>query len=139
MNPAAHYILSKPEPFKSILLQLQLLVEHTVPEAELLYKWHLPFYYLNGKMFCFLNFRKRFVDLSFIYGNELIDQDKHFSIFCIIQNFNYTRKFHHKFLSELFPFFVITCSNIGLFNLDDLIFVSTGTKCSILWPSRGPK
>ncbi|HCQ78295.1 MAG TPA: 2-dehydro-3-deoxyphosphooctonate aldolase, partial [Leeuwenhoekiella sp.] len=52
MNPGAHYILSKPEPFKSILLQLQLLVEHTVPEAELLYKWHLPFYYLNGKMFC---------------------------------------------------------------------------------------
>ena len=77
MNPGAHYILSKPEPFKSILLQLQLLVEHTVPEAELLYKWHLPFYYLNGKMFCFLNFRKRFVDLSFIYGNELIDPEKH--------------------------------------------------------------
>lgn len=77
MKPAEAYILSKPEPFKSVLLELQVLIAHTAPEAELLYKWNLPFYYLNGKMFCFLNFRKRFVDLSFIYGNELIDQDKH--------------------------------------------------------------
>ena len=73
MNPAENYILTKPEPFRSILLELQILVEHHVPEAELLYKWHLPFYYLNGTMFCFLNLRKTFVELSFPKGILLHD------------------------------------------------------------------
>ncbi|RXG29946.1 DUF1801 domain-containing protein [Leeuwenhoekiella marinoflava] len=73
MNPAEAYILSKPEPFKSLLLELQMLVESTIPEAQLLFKWHLPFYYLNGKMFCFLNFRKNFVELSFPKGILLND------------------------------------------------------------------
>jgi len=77
MKPAATYILSQPEPFKSILLELQVLIEHSAPEAQLLFKWHLPFYYLEGKMFCFLNFRKRFVDLSFVYGTDLSDPDQH--------------------------------------------------------------
>ncbi|WP_405328874.1 DUF1801 domain-containing protein [Leeuwenhoekiella sp. LLG6367-2.1] len=73
MNPAENYILLKPEPYRSFLLDLQVLIEHTVPEAVLLYKWHLPFYYLNGKMFCFLNFRKTFVELSFPKGVLLDD------------------------------------------------------------------
>ena len=77
MNPAELYILNTPLPFKNILMELQVIIEHTAPEAELLYKWHLPFYYLNGKMFCFLNFRKRFVDLSFVYGTDLDDPDNH--------------------------------------------------------------
>ena len=77
MKPAEAYILSKPEPFKSVLLELQVLIAHTAPEAELLHKWNLPFYYLNGKMFCFLNFRKRFVDLSFVYGTDLKDPNGH--------------------------------------------------------------
>ena len=77
MKPAEAYILSKPEPFKSVLLELQVLIAHTAPEAELLHKWNLPFYYLNGKMFCFLNFRKRFVDLSFVYGTDLNDPNGH--------------------------------------------------------------
>ncbi len=77
MKPAEAYILSKPEPFRSILLELLVIVEHAAPEAELLYKWNLPFYYLNGKMFCFFNFRKRFVDLSFVFGTDLNDPDQH--------------------------------------------------------------
>ena len=76
MNPAENYILLKPEPYRSLLLDLQVLIEHTVPEAVLLYKWHLPFYYLNGKMFCFLNFRKTFVELSFPKG-VLLDDHNH--------------------------------------------------------------
>ncbi|MFD2826634.1 DUF1801 domain-containing protein [Leeuwenhoekiella polynyae] len=73
MNPAENYILKTPQPYRDILLQLQVLIEHSVPEAQLLYKWHLPFYYLNGKMFCFLNFRKSFVELSFPKGVDLDD------------------------------------------------------------------
>ncbi|MAW94123.1 MULTISPECIES: DUF1801 domain-containing protein [unclassified Leeuwenhoekiella] len=77
MNPAENYILKTPQPYCAILLELQVLIEHSAPEAQLLFKWHLPFYYLDGKMFCFLNFRKRFVDLSFVYGTDLNDPDQH--------------------------------------------------------------
>jgi len=68
MNPAENYILSKPEPWRSILIELRAVILQTVPEVEEAYKWHLPFYSLNGKMFCFLNFRKHFVDVGIPYG-----------------------------------------------------------------------
>ena len=76
MNPAESYILKTPEPFREILLHLKTLIEYSVPEAQLLYKWHLPFYYLNSSMFCFLNYRKTFVELSIPKGIELPDRDK---------------------------------------------------------------
>ena len=68
MNPAEEYILSKPEPWRSILLELQAIIKHTIPDVSEQYKWRLPFYSLNGKMFCFLNFRKKFVDVGFVNG-----------------------------------------------------------------------
>lgn len=76
MNPAEDYILSKPEPFRSMLIELQAIIKHTIPEVEEAFKWHLPFYSLNGKMFCFLNFRKTFVDVGFPWGIHIsIHQD----------------------------------------------------------------
>jgi len=71
MNPVDNYILSKPEPWRSMLIELQAVIKHTVPEVEEAYKWRLPFYSLNGKMFCFLNFRKSFVDVGFPWGVRL--------------------------------------------------------------------
>ncbi len=68
MNPAEDYIISKPEPWRSMLIELQALIKQTVPEVEEAFKWHLPFYSLNNKMFCFLNFRKTFVDVGFPWG-----------------------------------------------------------------------
>ncbi|MCB0373891.1 MAG: DUF1801 domain-containing protein [Muricauda sp.] len=67
MNPAEDYILNQEEPFKSILLQLQVLVETTVPKVELKFKYRLPFYYLNGKPFCYFNVsrKKGYVDVGF--------------------------------------------------------------------------
>ena len=67
MNPAEAYILDQEEPFKNILLHLQVLVETTVPTVDLRYKYRLPFYYLNGKPFCYFNVsRKRgYVDVGF--------------------------------------------------------------------------
>jgi len=51
---------------------LKSLIEYAAPEAQLKYKWHLPFYYVGEKsMFCFLNFRKNFVDLGIPKGIEL--------------------------------------------------------------------
>ncbi len=65
MNPAEEYIIRKPEPFRAILLYLQQLVEKTVPGLELKFKYKIPFYYQEGKPFCYLNQSKDYVDLGF--------------------------------------------------------------------------
>ena len=65
MNPVEEYILQQPEPFKSMLLQLQVVIENTIPEVELLYKYRIPFYYIAGKPFCYLNVTKGYVDVGF--------------------------------------------------------------------------
>ncbi len=65
MNPAEDYIIRQPEPFRSILLHLQSLIEHTVPDADLKFKYRIPFYYIEGRPFCYLNQSKDYVDLGF--------------------------------------------------------------------------
>lgn len=68
MNPAEDYIVSKPEPWRTILMELHAIIKHTIPQVEEQYKWHLPFYSVHGKMCCFLNFRKTCVDVGFPSG-----------------------------------------------------------------------
>ena len=68
MNPAEAYILKQAEPYRTILLQLQSLIEQAVPEAVLKYKYRIPFYYLEGKPYCYLNQSKDYVDLGFYRG-----------------------------------------------------------------------
>ena len=65
MNPAENYILSQPEPYRSILLHLQSVIEQTVPEVDLKFKYKIPFYYLQGRPYCYLNQSKNYVDLGF--------------------------------------------------------------------------
>lgn len=65
MNPAEHYILTKPEPFRSMLLEVQVLIEQTLFDHELLYKWKLPIYYSDGCPICYLNVTKGYVDVCF--------------------------------------------------------------------------
>ena len=72
MKPAEQYILDQTEPAKSILLHLQLIIEATLPSAVLLYKYKIPFYYIDGKQpFCYLNHTKGYVDLAFWHGAHL--------------------------------------------------------------------
>jgi len=73
VNPAESYIVNQPELFREILLYLQLVVERTIPELELKYKYKIPFYYLNGKPFCYFNasHKKEFVDVGFCIGNRI--------------------------------------------------------------------
>ena len=71
MNPAEVYILKQEEPFRSILLQLQSVILAIAPQAELLYKWRIPFYYCNGIPLCYLNKSKDYVDLVFWHGKQL--------------------------------------------------------------------
>ena len=65
MNPAENYILSQSEPYRSILLHLQSVIEQTVPEVDLKFKYRIPFYYLEGRPYCYLNQSKNYVDLGF--------------------------------------------------------------------------
>ncbi|MFY7669812.1 DUF1801 domain-containing protein [Tenacibaculum sp. MEBiC06402] len=71
MKPAEEFILRQEEPYKSILLQLQILIEQNFPEVELQYKWKIPFYVKDGSPFCYLNPSKKkgYVDVGF-YGNN---------------------------------------------------------------------
>ena len=67
MKPAEEYILNQSEPFRSILLHLQMLIEHNFPKVDLQFKWNIPFYYLENKPFCYLNTSKKkgYVDVAF--------------------------------------------------------------------------
>ena len=65
MNPAEEYIVKQPEPYRSILMHLQLVIEYTITDVELKYKYKIPFYYINGKPFCYLNQSKDYVDVGF--------------------------------------------------------------------------
>ncbi|WP_378183296.1 DUF1801 domain-containing protein [Aquimarina sp. SS2-1] len=65
MKPAEEYILNQPEPFKTMLLHLQVIIEATLPEAELLFKWKVPFYYVGKSPVCYLNVTKGYVDVGF--------------------------------------------------------------------------
>ena len=78
MNPAEAYILKQNEPYKTILLQLQSIVEAIIPNYELLYKWGIPFYYSNAIPICFLNQSKDYVDLAFWHYNKMEKFTEHF-------------------------------------------------------------
>ena len=67
MKPAEEYILTRPEPFKSMLLHLQLLIETSYPTVEMRFKWKIPVYYIDNNPFCYLNasLKKGFVDVCF--------------------------------------------------------------------------
>ncbi len=67
MKPTEAYILKQPEPFKSILLHLQVLIENNFQDLELKYKWKIPVYYINGYQLCYINasYKKGFVDVGF--------------------------------------------------------------------------
>lgn len=77
MNPAEEYILNKAEPFRSILLHLQSIIEMTVPEVDLKYKYRIPFYYIDGKPFAYLNQSKDYVDLGFWNAAQLTKNLEH--------------------------------------------------------------
>ena len=67
MRPAEKYMLDQPEPYRSIVLYLQMMIESTLPDIELKYKWKLPCFYIGTSPICYINVshKKHFVDLGF--------------------------------------------------------------------------
>lgn len=78
MKPAENYIINKQEPYQSILLHLQAIIESMVPNAKMLYKWRIPFYYFNDIPLCFLNQSKDYVDLGFWHVDKLTEYRAYF-------------------------------------------------------------
>ncbi|MCA0151637.1 DUF1801 domain-containing protein [Winogradskyella vincentii] len=78
MNPAETYILKQEEPYRSILLQLQAIVEAILPKPELHFKWRIPFYYNGSLPICYLNKSKDYVDLAFWHGEKLDKYREHY-------------------------------------------------------------
>lgn len=81
MKPAEVYILNLEEPFKSIVIHLQLIIEQQFPEVELQFKWKIPFYVKDGSPFCYLNPSKKkgYVDVGF-YGDHKFEKYNEFLI-----------------------------------------------------------
>lgn len=74
MKPAETYIINQPEPYKSILLQLQVIIESVLQaNYKLEYKWKIPVYDYKGVYFCYLNasHKNKFVDVGFVKGYKL--------------------------------------------------------------------
>lgn len=99
MNPAEDYILNQPEPYRSMLMHLQLLIEHNIPEAELKYKYKIPFYYIFGKPFCYFNssHKKQFVDVGFWKGDQIQIHEKHH----VIENRKMIISLRYKSLNDI--------------------------------------
>ena len=99
MKPAEEYILNQPEPFKSILMHLQILIETSFPNVDLQFKWKIPFYYLDDKPLCYLNSSKKkgFVDVGF-YTNKDLEK---FNELVISDNRKVVKSLRYKKLDEI--------------------------------------
>ena len=98
MNPAETYILKQPEPYKSILLHLQVLAEHALPEAELFYKWRIPCYYIGRTPICYLNQSKDYVDVGIWHSAHL---SKKWDKVLISENRKVVKSLRYKTLADI--------------------------------------
>ena len=105
MNPAEAHILKQPEPFKSIFMHLQVLIEHTLPEADLLYKWRMPCYYIDKRPICYINKSKDYVDVGFWHSAHL---SKKWDTYLISENRKVVKSLRYKTLEDI----------------DDVVFIS---------------
>jgi len=85
MNPAENYIFNQPEPYKGILMHLHMMIETTLPDIEMKFKWNIPCFYIGKSPICYLNanHKKKFVDIAFWNSahltkhlNELISENR---------------------------------------------------------------
>jgi len=79
MNPAEEYIFNQPEPYRSILMHVQAVIEHTIPDVELKYKWRIPCFYVGKRPICYLNasHKNEFVDVAFWHSAYITKYTEH--------------------------------------------------------------
>ncbi|WP_040756876.1 DUF1801 domain-containing protein [Winogradskyella psychrotolerans] len=105
MNPAEAHILNQPEPFKSIFMHLQVLIEHTLPNTDLLYKWRMPCYYMDKRPMCYINKTKDYVDVGFWHSAHL---SKKWDAYLVSEKRKVVKSLRYKTLDDI----------------DDAIFIS---------------
>lgn len=73
MNPAEEYILSREEPYRSILLHIKAVIEMVIPEVDMKYKWNIPCFYAGKQPICYLNasYKGKYVDVAFWNSSHL--------------------------------------------------------------------
>lgn len=86
-------------------MHLQVLIEHTLPEAVLLYKWRIPCYYINKRPICYLNQSKDYIDVGFWHSAHL---SKQWDDYLITEKRKVVKSLRYKFPEDI----------------DDAIFIS---------------
>ncbi|GGW71601.1 uncharacterized protein DUF1801 [Winogradskyella epiphytica] len=74
MNPAEEHILKQIEPYKSIMMHVQVLMKHVLPAADLLYKWRMPCFYIAKRPICYIHQSKDYVDVGFWHSAHLTEK-----------------------------------------------------------------
>jgi len=97
MKPAEEYILNQSDFFKSLLLHLQVVIENTVPKAVLLFKWKVPFYYVDKAPICYLNVTKGYVDVGFWGAQYFTEYTEHL----VSDKRKYVKSLRYRSLSEI--------------------------------------
>lgn len=94
MNPAEEYILSREEPYRSILLHIKAVIESVIPGVDMKYKWGIPCFYAQKRPICYLNasYKGKFVDIAFWNSAHLT---KHVELMYsekrkVVKSFRYT-------------------------------------------------
>lgn len=97
MNPAEDYILKQDEPFRSILMHVQVVIEHTLPEADLKYKWKIPCYYIGKRPICYLNKSKDYIDVGFWHSAHL----EKYATCLVTENRKVVKSLRYKILDDV--------------------------------------
>jgi hypothetical protein len=67
------YILKQPENYRNIIFHIIAVVQNTIPDITLEYKWAVPYFYYKKKPLCYLNASHKygFIDVGFAKGFQL--------------------------------------------------------------------
>ena len=98
MKPAEVYIVNQDEPFRSILMHLQVTIEHTLPDSELKYKWRIPCYYMGKRPLCYLNKTKDYVDVGFWHSAHL---SKKWDAYLVSENRKIVKSLRYRSLEDI--------------------------------------
>ncbi|MEM8928533.1 MAG: DUF1801 domain-containing protein [Bacteroidota bacterium] len=99
MNPAEEYILSREEPYRSMLLHLKAVIEAVIPEVHMKYKWSIPCFYAEKHPICYLNasYKGKYVDIAFWNSAHLT---KHIELM-YAEKRKVVKSFRYKSLEEI--------------------------------------
>jgi len=79
MKPTELFILNQPEKYRDMMLHIVAVIEHTLPEATLEFKWNVPYFYYKRKPLCYLNISHKghYIDIGFAKGFQLKNNQEH--------------------------------------------------------------